>query len=434
MDHLDLPHATRASGALRLPGSKSISNRTLLLAALAEGTTRLRGLLDSDDTRVMLEALRILGVPLAPGPREGECTVTGVPGGFPVKEASLFLGNAGTAFRSLTAALALGDGRYRLEGVPRMHERPIGDLVDALRQAGARIDYLANEGFPPLAIGPRDRHEGRTVRVRGEVSSQYLTGLLLALGATGGGVRVEVVGELISVPYVEMTLALMERFGVRVEREGWGAFAVPAGARYRSPGAVDVEGDASSASYFLAAGLLGGGPVRVEGVGRGALQGDVRFTEVIEAMGGRVAFGENWIEVSGRPPLKPLDADLNTIPDAAMTAAVLALFASGPSRLRNIASWRVKETDRLAAMATELRKLGATVEEGEDYLAIVPPPGFASRPPGAGRVAIDTYDDHRMAMCFALAAFGPAQVRINDPGCVSKTFPGFFDAWSRVVS
>ncbi|HEX5628025.1 MAG TPA: 3-phosphoshikimate 1-carboxyvinyltransferase, partial [Usitatibacteraceae bacterium] len=252
--HLDLAHATRAAGTLRLPGSKSISNRTLLLAALAEGTTQLRGLLDSDDTRVMREALAALGVGLAPGAREGDWSVTGVPGGFPVKEATLFLGNAGTAFRSLTAALAMGDGRYRLQGVPRMHERPIGDLVDALRQAGARIDYLGSEGYPPLAIGPRERHAGAKVRVRGEVSSQYLTGLLLALGATGGGVRVEVVGELISRPYVEMTLALMARFGVAVEREGWSAFRVPDGARYRSPGAIDVEGDASSASYFLAAG------------------------------------------------------------------------------------------------------------------------------------------------------------------------------------
>ncbi len=432
--YLDLPHASRASGTLRLPGSKSISNRTLLLAALAEGTTLLRGLLDSDDTRVMREALATLGVRLVPGGREGDWSVTGVPGGFPVKEATIFLGNAGTAFRSLAAALAMGDGRYRLQGVPRMHERPIGDLVDALRQAGARIDYLGNEGYPPLAIHPRERSAGATVRVRGEVSSQYLTGLLLALGATGGGVRVEVEGELISRPYVEMTLALMARFGVEVEREEWRAFRVPEGARYRSPGTVDVEGDASSASYFLAAGLLGGGPLRVEGVGRGALQGDVRFTEVIEAMGGRVVFGDGWIEVSGRPPLVPLDADLNTIPDAAMTAAVLALFATGPSRIRNVASWRVKETDRLSAMATELRKLGARVEEGQDFIAIEPPAGFASRLPGSGRAAIDTYDDHRMAMCFALTAFGPVQVRINDPGCVSKTFPDFFEAWSRVVS
>ena len=434
MEHLDLAHATRASGTLRLPGSKSISNRTLLLAALAQGSTRVRGLLDSDDTRVMLEALRRLGVALAPGAAEGEWLVTGAPEGFPAREASLFLGNAGTAFRSLTAVLALGDGRYRLEGVPRMHERPIGDLVDTLRQAGARIDYLANAGFPPLAIAPREKLGGAVVRVRGQVSSQFLTALLIALGASGGGVRIEVAGELISKPYVEMTLALMRRFGVVVEREGWEAFVVPGGARYRSPGTVDVEGDASSASYFLAAGLLGGGPLRVQGVGRDSLQGDVRFTEVIEAMGGRVDFGEDWIEVSGRPPLRPLDADLNRIPDAAMTAAVLALFASGPSCLRNIASWRVKETDRLSAMATELRKLGASVEEGADFLRISPPAHFAGASPSGARVAIDTYDDHRMAMCFALAAFGPVQVRINDPGCVSKTFPDFFAAWSRVVT
>ena len=431
---LDLPHATHAAGTLRLPGSKSISNRTLLLAALAEGTTQVRGLLDSDDTRVMLEALRRLGVALAPGADAGDWVVTGVPGGFPVKEASLFLGNAGTAFRSLTAVLALGDGRYRLEGVPRMHERPIGDLVDAVRQAGARVDYLATEGFPPLAIAPREGGAGATVRVRGDVSSQFLTGVLIALGATGGGARVEVVGELISKPYVEMTLALMARFGVTVDREEWRAFVVPKGARYRSPGTVDVEGDASSASYFLAAGLLGHGPLRVEGVGRDALQGDVRFAEVIEAMGGKVSMGGHWIEVSGLPPLKPLDADLNLIPDAAMTAAVLALFAEGTSRLRNIASWRVKETDRLAAMATELRKLGATVEEGADFLAITPPPGFTGPVSPAPPVAIDTYDDHRMAMCFALASFGARRIRINDPGCVSKTFPDFFDAWARVVA
>jgi 3-phosphoshikimate 1-carboxyvinyltransferase len=434
MNFLDLAHATRASGSVRIPGSKSISNRTLLLAALAEGRTQVRGLLDSDDTRVMLDALRKLGVEVISGPVPGEWEVSGVRGAFPVKEAALFLGNAGTAFRPLAAALALGDGRYRLEGVARMHERPIGDLVDALRQAGAQVDYLGNEGFPPLAIAPRREAAGAVVRVRGAVSSQFLTALLIALGATGGGMRVEVIGELISKPYVAMTLALMERFGVKVDREGWSAFAIPAGARYRSPGTVDVEGDASSASYFLAAGLLGGGPLRIEGVGRASLQGDVRFTEVIEAMGGKVTLGEDWIEVAGRPPLKPLDADLNAIPDAAMTAAVLALFANGPSRLRNIASWRVKETDRLAAMATELRKLGAVVEEGADYLAITPPPGFITRAAGGPPVAIDTYDDHRMAMCFTLASFGPVPVRINDPACVSKTFPTFYAAWAGVVA
>jgi len=433
-DFLDLAHASRAAGKVRIPGSKSISNRTLLLAALAEGRTQVRGLLDSDDTRVMLDALRSLGVEVAAGAAPGDWQVDGVRGEFPVKEAALFLGNAGTAFRPLAAALALGDGHYRLEGVARMHERPIGDLVDALRLAGAQIDYRGNEGYPPLAIAPRREGGGEVVRVRGAVSSQFLTALLIALGATGGGVRVEVVGELISKPYVAMTLALMERFGVQVLREGWSAFVIPAGARYRSPGAVDVEGDASSASYFLAAGLLGGGPLRIEGVGRASLQGDVRFTEVIQAMGGRVTLGDDWIEVAGQLPLQPLDADLNAIPDAAMTAAVLALFASGPSRLRNIASWRVKETDRLAAMATELRKLGAVVEEGADYLAITPPPGFLGAAAAPRVVAIDTYDDHRMAMCFALAAFGPDQIRINDPGCVSKTFPAFFAAWASVVA
>jgi len=432
MNFLDLPRYREASGTLRLPGSKSISNRTLLLAALASGTTRLAGLLDSDDTRVMREALTSLGVRVESGGAPGEWIVEGSPQGFPVAKADLFLGNAGTAFRSLTAALALRGGEYRLHGVPRMHERPIGDLVDALRLGGAAIRYEANEGFPPLVIGARAGDRAGAIRVRGDVSSQFLSGLLMALGASGGG-RLEVEGELISKPYVDMTLKLMARFGVAVTAEGWRAFVVPAGSRYRSPGQVDVEGDASSASYFLGAGVLGGGPLRVEGVGRDSIQGDVGFVRVVEAMGARVTWGGNWIEVAGRPPLLPLDEDLNDIPDAAMTAAVLALFATGPSRLRNIASWRVKETDRLAAMATELRKLGADVAEGPDFLGIVPPPGFARDVGRMARVPIDTYDDHRMAMCFALAAFGPVPVRINDPGCVSKTFPTFFQALGAVA-
>jgi 3-phosphoshikimate 1-carboxyvinyltransferase len=430
--YLDLGHAVQAAGTLRLPGSKSISNRTLLLAALSAGTTRVRGLLDADDTRVMLQSLRALGVPLARGSREGDWELTGAPGGFPVREADLFLGNAGTALRSLVAVLALAGGRYEIRGVPRMHERPIGDLVEALAQAGARIDYLGKPGFPPLRIGARAPSGAGSVRVRGDVSSQFLSALVMAMGASGGG-RVEVVGELISKPYVGMTLSLMKRFGVEAAREGWRAFEVPAGARYVSPGEIEVEGDASSASYFLAAGALGGGPLRVQGVGRDSIQGDVAFTEVIEAMGGNVAMGGNWIEVAGRPPLRPIDADFNLIPDAAMTAAVLALFAAGPSRLRNIASWRVKETDRLAAMAVELRKFGAAVQEGGDFLAVTPPAQFVGREPGGARVAVDTYEDHRMAMSFALASFGPLPVRINDPACVSKTYPDFFGAWSAVV-
>jgi 3-phosphoshikimate 1-carboxyvinyltransferase len=430
VEFLDLAPATSAAGTMRLPGSKSISNRTLLLATLARGATELHGVLDSDDTRVMREALRALGVSVEALGSEERLRVHGIgsASGFPVKEAELFLGNAGTAFRPLTAALALADGHYVLKGVARMHERPIGDLVDALAQAGARIEYRGQAGFPPLAIAPRGDAGSSRVRVRGDVSSQYLSALLIALAGTGKPARIEVEGSLISKPYVELTLSLMRRFGISVAREAWQAFEIPAHAGYVSPGTLEVEGDASSASYFLAAGVLGGGPVRVEGVGRASAQGDVEFARVLEAMGGRIAMGENWMESSRSTALQPFDLDMNLIPDAAMTAAVLALFARGPSRLRNIASWRVKETDRIAAMATELRKFGAEVGEGADSLAITPPAKF----PAA--VTVDTYDDHRMAMCFSLAAFGGTRVRINDPRCVAKTFPAYFDEFRRIVS
>jgi 3-phosphoshikimate 1-carboxyvinyltransferase len=417
-EFLELKPIARAAGTVQLPGSKSISNRVLLLAALAKGDTEVRGLLDADDTRVMREALARLGVEFQ------DSIVKGVSGPFPVKRAELFLGNAGTALRPLTAALAFSGGEYRLSGVPRMHERPIGDLVDALRGIGARIDYSGSEGFPPLAIHP-GTIQAKTVKVRGEVSSQFLTALLMALPLTSSSSRVEVQGELISKPYVEITLNVMRRFGVEVARSGWRSFEVPE-ASYVSPGTMFVEGDASSASYFLAAGAIGGGPVRVEGVGRDSIQGDVRFAEVLERMGATVSMGESWIEVTGRKKLKAIDIDLNHIPDAAMTAAVTALFADGPSTLRNIGSWRVKETDRLAAMATELRKLGATVEEGRDFLKITP----AKLKSG---VSIDTYDDHRMAMSFSLVALGGVPVRINDPDCVAKTFPHYFEAFAGVA-
>ena len=417
---LGLKAARGARGRVRLPGSKSISNRVLLLAALASGETEVHGLLDADDTRVMREALSVLGV------RFSDSRVRGVGGAFPVKKAELFLGNAGTAFRPLTAALALSGGEYRLSGVARMHERPIADLVDALRGIGARIDYAGKEGFPPLVVHPGKIELGKPVRVRGDVSSQFLTALLLALPLAGRESVVEVEGELISKPYVEITLNVMRRFGVPVSRTEWRRFAVPAGP-YASPGRIYVEGDASSASYFLAAGAIGGGPVRVEGVGRHSIQGDVRFTEVLERMGAKVSFGDDWIECSGRAPLRAIDLDLNHIPDAAMTAAVMALFADGPSTLRNIASWRVKETDRLAAMATELRKLGAQVEEGKDSLTIAP----GKLKPG---VNIDTYDDHRMAMSFSLVALAGVPVMINDPQCVAKTFPDYFQAFASITA
>jgi len=417
---LDLGPIARVRGTVEMPGSKSISNRVLLLAALADGETRVENLLDSDDTRVMLDALELLGVRIGRDP----ATVRGGP--FPNKSAELHLGNAGTAFRPLTAVLALAGGEYRLSGSARMHERPIGDLVDALRSLGARIDYLGQEGFPPLALHPGAIRRGVPLRVRGDVSSQYLSALLMALPLAGSERVVEVEGELISKPYVEITLNIMRRFGVEVRREGWASFTVP-GKRYSSPGRIRVEGDASSASYFLAAGAIGGGPVRVQGVGRSSIQGDVRFTEVLERMGAEISMGEDWIE-SGPPArgkLKAIDADLNHIPDAAMTAAVAALFADGPSRIRNIASWRVKETDRLAAVASELRKLGAAVEEGADALRVTPPARLKP-------ATIATYGDHRMAMSFSLAALGGIRVRIEDPDCVAKTFPEYFEALAGI--
>jgi 3-phosphoshikimate 1-carboxyvinyltransferase len=421
MESLLLTPFARLAGSLKLPGSKSISNRTLLLAALAEGDTLVRDLLDADDISHMLTALRLLGVVIDGAGAPRDFSVRGSGGNFPVKNADLFLGNAGTAFRPLTAALALMQGHYTLSGVARMHERPIGDLVDALRIAGADIRYLGTPGYPPLEISPATISTDREIPVKGSVSSQFLTALLMALPLTGGDATVVVEGELISKPYIHITLNLMRRFGIDVERHGWTRFTVPAGQRYLSPGEILVEGDASSASYFLAAGALGGGPVRVEGVGANSIQGDVRFTEVLQQMGATVRFGDNWIEASGNGRLKAVDVDLNHIPDAAMTVAMLALAADGTSRLRNIASWRVKETDRLAAMATELRKFGAEVTEGADFIVITPP---AALTPGA---VIDTYDDHRMAMCFSLAALMGVPVTINDPACVAKTFPDYFD-------
>jgi len=433
MDFIDLPALLSAQGTIRLPGSKSISNRVLLLSALAEGETEVRDLLESDDTARMLEALQALGVEIqALG--GNTYRVRGVAGAFPVKEAELFLGNAGTAFRSLTAALALAGGHYVLSGVARMHERPIGDLVEALRELGADIVCTGKEGYPPLAIRSAAIKPGGVVRIRGDVSSQFLTGLLMALPLTGVETTVEVVGELISKPYIEITLAVMARFGVQVARDGWQSFTVPAGSVYRSPGEIYVEGDASSASYFLALGAIGGttrgGPVRVEGVGRDSIQGDVHFAEALAQMGARIEMGPNWIEASvpASGKLRAIELDCNAIPDAAMTLATAALFAEGTTRLNNIASWRVKETDRIAAMAAELRKLGAVVEEGVDYLGVTPPPG-AFLSPASG---IDTYDDHRIAMCFSLAAFA-TPLRINDPGCVAKTFPDYFERFAAVT-
>jgi 3-phosphoshikimate 1-carboxyvinyltransferase len=431
---LDLPPLVSGAGTVRLPGSKSISNRVLLLAGLAEGTTRVHDLLDSDDTHVMLDALVTLGCRLED---DGDALVVHGIGGRPaVSQAKLFLGNAGTAMRPLAAALALlaarHGGHYELAGVARMHERPIGDLVVALRRLGCHIDDLGAPGYPPLAVaGPALLDLSHPIRVRGDVSSQFLSALLLALplASDAGAITLEVDGELISKPYVEITLALLARFGIAVRREGWQRFTIPGHSVYRSPGDVHVEGDASSASYFVALGAIAasGAPVRIEGVGHDSIQGDIRFVDAARAMGADVRTEANAIEVRrGAWPLRAITLDANHIPDAAMTLAMMALYADGPSTLTNIASWRVKETDRLTAMATELRKLGAGVEEGPDWLRVAPPREWHA-------AAVHTYDDHRMAMCGSLAAFGGVPVRILDPKCVRKTFPDYFKTFFKLV-
>lgn len=442
---LDLPHLATASGSVQLPGSKSISNRVLLLAALSQGSTTIHDLLDSDDTRVMLQALQQIGCVVEPAavvPGQ-PLRVTGLGGQLPSADLhQLFLGNAGTAMRPLTAALSLLGGNFEMSGVPRMHERPIGDLVDALRQLGCQIDYLGNEGYPPLRIAPADLSQldrSQPIRVRGDVSSQFLTALLMALPliAQQQAVHIEVVGELISKPYIHITLELLARFGIVVANDNWQRFTIPAGSRYQSPGEVYVEADASSASYFIALGAISTGDrgqngIKVLGVGKDSIQGDIRFVEAAQAMGAVVESGPNWLHISrGSWPLKAIDLDCNHIPDAAMTLATMALYATGSTTLRNIASWRVKETDRIAAMACELRKLGATVEEGPDFIRITPP----AQPSDWKAASIHTYDDHRVAMCFSLAAFNPAglPVRIEDPKCVGKTFPDYFEAFFSVT-
>ena len=426
-ESIRLPAAALKPSSVALPGSKSISNRTLLLAALSDNTCEIRSLLKSDDTDRMLEALEKLGVKLE-FLSEGRLKVHGCSGAFPNRSADLFLGNAGTAFRPLTATLAVLGGDYHLHGVPRMHERPIGDLVDALRIAGADVQYLGNEHYPPLQINKRSDNGVRMIPIKGNVSSQFLTALLMALPLTGEAFEIQMVGELISKPYIDITLKLMAQFGVNVENRDYQSFKLPTNARYHAPEVLHVEGDASSASYFLAAGLLSGAPIRVTGIGRHSIQGDVAFAHELEKIGADVVWGDNFIEVS-RPEgtsIQAFDLDANHIPDAAMTLAVVALATGAPCTLRNIGSWRVKETDRIAAMAAELRKVGAEVAEEPEAIHITPPAALNAD------AEIDTYDDHRMAMCFSLVSLLGVPVIINDPKCTHKTFPTYFDVFASL--
>ncbi|KJY80987.1 3-phosphoshikimate 1-carboxyvinyltransferase [Vibrio nigripulchritudo] len=424
MESLTLQPISLVSGEVNLPGSKSVSNRALLLAALASGKTRLTNLLDSDDIRHMLNALTKLGVTYQLSEDKTVCEVEGLGGSFNTEEAQeLFLGNAGTAMRPLAAALCLGSGEYVLTGEPRMKERPIGHLVDALKTAGADIEYLENENYPPLKIKGTGLKGGK-VEIDGSISSQFLTAFLMSAPLAQDQIQIDIIGDLVSKPYIDITLHIMAQFGVKVENNNYQSFVIPAGQSYRSPGDFLVEGDASSASYFLAAAAIKGGEIKVTGIGKNSIQGDIQFADALEKMGAEIEWGDDYV-ISRRGELKAVDLDFNHIPDAAMTIATAALFAEGTTAIRNVYNWRVKETDRLSAMATELRKVGAQVEEGEDYIIITPTSELR-------HAAIDTYDDHRMAMCFSLVALSDTPVTINDPRCTSKTFPDYFDKLSSL--
>ena len=426
MEQLTLDPIAKVSGEVNVPGSKSLSNRALLLAALAEGETELTNLLDSEDIEHMLNALTKLGINYRLSEDKTQCVVQGNGGAFNVAEPlELFLGNAGTAMRPLCAALAASNVDTVLTGEPRMEERPIGDLVDALREADAEVTYLKNEGFPPLQIKGKTLNGGE-MSVDGSVSSQFLTALLMAAPLFSGDVTIRIKGELVSKPYIDITLDTMEKFGVTVENDNYQTFTVSGDAMYIAPGKFMVEGDASSASYFLAAGAIKGGTVRVTGIGQNSIQGDIRFADVLEAMGATVVWNDEYVEITGAP-LKGVNMDMNHIPDAAMTIATTALFAEGPTTMTNIYNWRVKETDRLAAMATELQKLGAKVEEGHDYIKVWPTDSLK-------HAEIDTYNDHRIAMCFSLVALSDTPVTINDPGCTRKTFPDYFTRFKTLYS
>ena len=420
------------SGELNLPGSKSISNRVLLLSALANGNTVIKNLLFSDDTEVMISALKTLGINIKENKKLSECIISGSINSFPVKKADLYIGNAGTAIRPLTAALAFNNGDYKLYGTKRMHERPIKDLIDSLNSIGANIEYLNEYGYPTIQI-KKINHNTNKVIVKGNVSSQFLSSLILSstIFSKNKDFKIYVDGDLISQPYVNITLKLMNLFGVKIYEKKNKIFTISSNQILNSPKEINIESDASSASYFLAAAAIGGGSLKVNGIGSKSIQGDIQFIKILEKMGATIKVKNNFIEVSSDKVLKPINEDLNHIPDAAMTLAILSLYADGVSVLKNIGSWRVKETDRLKAMSTELRKVGAKIIEGKDFLQIEPPLKIKN-------ASIDTYDDHRMAMCFSLASLNSdfkkgANIVINDPNCVNKTFPNYFKIFNTII-
>ncbi len=420
---IDRWHHVPQDARVRVPGSKSLTNRALIVSALADGPSTLLGALDSDDTRVMVQALANLGITIEHVPAEDEIRVLGCGGTIPSKDAALFVDNSGTSLRFLTAMIATSQGTYKLDGSPRMRERPVADLLQALNGLGADAKSDLGTGCPPLTVTATGL-DGGNAFVKGDVSSQFLSGLLMALPNSKGVTTVEVDGVLVSQPYVAMTLNVMEAFGVRPENRKNRRFNVRPG-KYKGR-TYAIEPDASAASYFFALAAITGGTVTVEGLGSASVQGDMGFLDVLEHMGCQVERTADETTVSGGL-LKGVDVDMNAISDTVMTLAVVALFASGHTRIRNVAHIRHKETDRIGALAVELRKLGATVEEQPDGLLIFPPDG--------GKItaaSIATYKDHRMAMSFALVGVKAGGVTIQDPGCVAKTYPRFWEDLAKV--
>ncbi len=427
MNEITLKASKQVRGCIKLPGSKSITNRVLLMAALGSGVTKLIDPLRSEDTDQMINALIKLGVSVKEvNDDKNIIEIKGAEHNFPNKNTNLFLGNSGTTFRPLAAVLAMMRGDYYLSGIERMHERPIKDLVDALEQMGSSIQYEKNHGYPPITINNSSIEISEPIQIKGDISSQYLTALLIAGPISNNEFNIEVIGDLISKPYIDITLKLLTKFNIFYNNDNWRLFSLKKDSIYRNPTKIFVEGDASSASYFFAAASLAGS-IEIKGINKDSIQGDLKFLDIISKMGAKIEYKSDSIQVSKASNLKGLEIDCIEIPDAAMTLAIMAVFADKPTKLKNIGSWRVKETDRILAMDNELTKMGVEVSTTHDSMTIFPQKQLNDN------ISIETYNDHRIAMCFSLFCLKNLNITIQDPNCVNKTYPDYFKDLKSVI-
>ena len=427
MNEITLKASKQVRGCIKLPGSKSITNRVLLMAALGSGVTKLIDPLRSEDTDQMINALIKLGVSVKEvNDDKKTLEIKGAEHNFPNKDTNLFLGNSGTTFRPLAAVLAMMRGSYNLSGIERMHERPIKDLVDALEQMGSSIQYEKNHGYPPITINNSSIEISEPIQIKGDISSQYLTALLIAGPISNNEFNIEVIGDLISKPYIDITLKLLTKFNIFYNNDNWRLFSLKKDSVYRNPTKIFVEGDASSASYFFAAASLAGS-IEIKGINKDSIQGDLKFLDIISKMGAKIEYKSDSIQVSRASSLKGLEIDCIEIPDAAMTLAIMAVFADKPTKLKNIGSWRVKETDRILAMNNELTKMGVEVSTTHDSMTVFPQKQLNDN------ISIETYNDHRIAMCFSLFCLKNLNITIQDPNCVNKTYPDYFKDLKSVI-